>query len=322
YAANDTAKINPESYYTHFIPLYWSWKSEESKGKVFLPFSIEYEDNDDYVQLNFMGFSKSSLITPVSPSIGFDIGQYKGRWYLDTDISWLYNVFSISKRTIISDPKKKNEVDNSFRKDFGINPEKDLAKNRPEKTPVEIPEPAPEITPEITPEESSTDISTESSSDISVDNPEDFFGAAEPPVDSSINSSVEETLKNPQEETAFDGTPHLSRKREFDREHSSSFLGWQVLFGLMAYERGDTKRHFRLLPLSYLSWDTESDDRVFVLPVPPIISYQSEQEKLGYLVIFPFFGGQYDNGSYSRAYLVNLFWDEYDIKRKWSEQSI
>ncbi|MCP4133410.1 MAG: hypothetical protein GY754_20750 [bacterium] len=322
YAANDTAKINPESYYTHFFPLYWAWKSEESKGKIFLPFSIEYEDDDDYVELNCLAISKSSLISPVTPSIGFDIGQYKGKWYWDTDISWLYNMISFSNRTIISDPTKKNEVNKSFSREFRKEQEKNLAENTADTIPVEMAESSADAAPGTTSETTTGESSGTNSSDIAVDNAEDFFGTPDTPIDSSTNDSINSSISGSQEETDLTGTPHLSRKREFDREHSSSFFGWKVLFGLMAYERGDTKRHFRLLPLSYLTWDTESEDRVFVLPVPPIISYQSEQDKLGYLVIFPFFGGQYDNGSYSRAYLVNLFWDEYDIKRKWSEQSI
>ena len=52
-----------------------------------------------------------------------------------------------------------------------------------------------------------------------------------------------------------EGEVILSKKREMNRENSINFWGLHLLFGLVAAERADTKRHFRLLPLSWITWE-------------------------------------------------------------------
>ena len=87
-----------------------------------------------------------------------------------------------------------------------------------------------------------------------------------------------------------DNKPKLSRKKSVSREESLSFSGYSLLFGLLSYEAADTRRHFRLLPLSWFSWDKTSDDKVYVAPL--FLWYQTEV--LEYFVFFPFYGKQKD----------------------------
>lgn len=119
-----------------------------------------------------------------------------------------------------------------------------------------------------------------------------------------------------------DGKVKVSKKRSVTREDSLSFKGYSALFGLVSYEAADTKRHFRLLPLSWLTWDVESDDKIMIFPpFPPVVVWY-KSEDLEYNVIFPFYGKQKDKDSEKRAYLINgLITEEYKTSN-WKETSI
>ncbi|TGN09785.1 LA_1737 family protein [Leptospira ilyithenensis] len=114
--------------------------------------------------------------------------------------------------------------------------------------------------------------------------------------------------------------PKLVKKREFNREGSENFIGYSALFGVFSYERGDTKRHIRLLPFAWFTWDEASEDKVVLLPpfFPIWLSYKSDD--LEYKVLFPFYGKQKDNGSEIHAFLINLYigeeWKENHLKEK------
>lgn len=107
--------------------------------------------------------------------------------------------------------------------------------------------------------------------------------------------------------------PKLVKKREFNRDNSDSFVGYNLLFGIFSYERADTKRHIRLLPLAWFTWDESSRDNVVLLPpfFPIWFSYQSDD--LEYKVLFPLYGKQKDKDSEYRAYVLNFYLTE-DIK--------
>jgi len=119
--------------------------------------------------------------------------------------------------------------------------------------------------------------------------------------------------------------PHLVLKRERTRADSESFFGLYFLFGILANEKADHYRHFRLLPLSWLTWNTNSDQGVQTV-VPFYVQYKDEFSK--YLVIFPFYGMQEksvegrDCRDRKTAWVLITFWDEYECASEMSEQSI
>jgi len=233
-----------DRYYRHFLPVYYSWKLKGSSGSIILPLSISYETKYRSIHLNATGFSRSMTMGPFNPSV-FP-AKYRGKWFLDMDFSWLYNVFSISTRMAIENPFKGKDVPDAAYDDITAK-ETDVGKNG--------------------------------------------------------NKAA------------------LHKKKTFDRENSESFWGMKLLFGWFAIEKGDTKRHVRLIPLSWLTWDEASDDRIYVVP-PLFMYYNSTIDNLRYLVVFPFYGSQRQDQSYARAYLLNLFWDEYDDTEKRHEKTV
>ncbi|MCB1176855.1 MAG: hypothetical protein KDK36_04660, partial [Leptospiraceae bacterium] len=115
--------------------------------------------------------------------------------------------------------------------------------------------------------------------------------------------------------------PKVNKKRDFTREDSTKFRGYGALFGIFSYEKSDTKRHVRLLPLTWLTWDEESDDKILVSPLPlPIVWYNGDDVE--YNIIFPLYGRQKDESSEKQAYLINLFWKEDYKENNWKEYSI
>lgn len=126
---------------------------------------------------------------------------------------------------------------------------------------------------------------------------------------------LEEDKRNEEEkkrklENKLNEEPSLQTRRSISREDSSQFRGYSALFGLVAYEKADTRRHFRLLPLSWLSWDEASDEKIILLPpFPPLVVWFSSPE-LEYNIIFPFYGRQKDKESEKKAYLINAYISE------------
>lgn len=99
--------------------------------------------------------------------------------------------------------------------------------------------------------------------------------------------------------------PELKKKREFNRENSDQYSGYQLLFGIFSYEKADTKKHIRLLPFAWFTWDESSEDKVVLLPpfFPIWFSYVSDD--LEYKIIFPLYGKQKDKTSEIQSYLIN-----------------
>ncbi len=118
-------------------------------------------------------------------------------------------------------------------------------------------------------------------------------------------------------------TAKVGRKRERTRADSESFFGWYMLFGATAYERADHYRHFRLLPLSWLTWSAKSDEGLQTV-VPVYVRYKDEDSY--YLVVFPFYGGeqtyQKDCTGSKTAWLIIGYWDEFECESQTSEQTV
>ncbi|HMY67203.1 MAG TPA: hypothetical protein PL163_11165 [Leptospiraceae bacterium] len=146
-----------------------------------------------------------------------------------------------------------------------------------------------------------------------------FFRSVTERLKSSEEKDQEK--KTAEEKAANDG-PGLSKKRTFDREHSREFLGYSALFGLFSYEKGDTKRHVRLLPLAWLTWDEASDEKVTVIPPFPPIFFRYKTEDLEYFVVFPFYGKQRDKDSELSSVLLNMYIAEKHREKNREETSV
>lgn len=120
------------------------------------------------------------------------------------------------------------------------------------------------------------------------------------------------------EEEQSSGEILISKKNRVSRESSANFWGFHALYGLVAFEKADTKRHLRILPLSWLTWDENSDDRIKV-----ILNYVSyKEDETEYLVFFPFYGYQRIGESYSKGYMLNAYWHEYDHDKQMHEYTV
>ncbi len=115
------------------------------------------------------------------------------------------------------------------------------------------------------------------------------------------------------------------RRRSVSRENSRSYWGIQSLYGMVAYERADTRRHFRILPLSWFTWDEATENRVYMVP-GGFLSYVDESTDREYFALFPGFaplyGYQREGESYIAAYLGLGYISEYDAESETREHSI
>ncbi|MFH0977610.1 MAG: hypothetical protein V1874_17665 [Spirochaetota bacterium] len=247
------AQYYPEKkeHFGMLLPVYAAWKTQKSEGEILLPWSITYRDNKRSLYVNIFGISKSAVLGPLNPEVSLGAGTYNGRWYFDTDVSWLYNVFSVSTRISVKNPWSGGES-------------------------------VPDIK---SPEE---------------------------------GSDIREIFAD-----EFNAGPSLKKDRELSRDTSEFFWGYKLLFGWFAYEHGDTKRHIRLIPLGWFTWDKKSDDKLYTIPFA-FLSYKSQD--IEYFVLYPLFipiyGYQRDRESYARGFFINAYWDEYNADEKLREQTI
>ncbi len=117
--------------------------------------------------------------------------------------------------------------------------------------------------------------------------------------------------------------PTLQREKTRARQESDSFLGIYSFFGISAYERADTIRHFRLLPLSWLTWDVASENKLQVI-APVYLNYRSET--MSYFALVPFYGSQEkstpEGMAHMQAWLLTAYIRESDPQEKRTEQSV
>ena len=240
-----------DSYYTHFLPLYFSWRNTKSQGSLILPLVYNYQDEHTTIHINITGYARKTYTGVFTPDIAIDIGTGK-TMYLDTDISWLYDMWSFSSRIPI--------------KQFNNNV---------------------------------SDSNLQSQVDEEQANKQEKAIAGKDQLSVTIADAIK---KNEHE------NPQIVKKKTVSREDSVVFWGWKIGFGIMAFEKADSRRHFRLLPLSWLTWDESSADKLFVL-LPFYCSYISDDQE--YFVLFPLYGYQKKGDSYFKAYALNIYWDEW-----------
>ncbi|WP_243396349.1 LA_1737 family protein [Leptospira hartskeerlii] len=123
-----------------------------------------------------------------------------------------------------------------------------------------------------------------------------FWKENHPSESVTANSAVENIfVKNTPEEKEG-----LGQYNRLTREKVRSFWGVSALFGIFSYERGDDRRHFRLLPLSWFSWSEKTSDKVYAAP----LFFWSKIGDESYFVLFPFYGRQEQKENFQESYLL------------------
>jgi hypothetical protein len=132
-------------------------------------------------------------------------------------------------------------------------------------------------------------------------------------------NSPEFSLMKNQNETE---SPKQKAKKEFNRRDSFNFWGWTALFQLISYQNADSKYHFRLFPLTYLTWDKDSEDKIILIPpiLPLYLDYKEGDEL--YKVFFPFYARQKNPEEERTAYLLFTYFDEKIKLNDYTEKSI
>ncbi|MEW6525259.1 MAG: hypothetical protein AB1444_01170 [Spirochaetota bacterium] len=249
--SNDEYAGSTVACYTHILPVYFSWRNAKSQGTLILPLIYNYKDKNTIIHINITGYARKSYTGMFTPDVAMNIGTGK-TMYLDTDISWVYEMWSFSSRI----PLKK--IQNN---------------------------------------ESDSNLQSQMDEEV-VNNPvNDYHGKDPLPITIAKINNKNETDK-----------PQIVKKKTVNREDSLVFWGWKIGFGIMAFEKADSRRHFRLLPLSWLTWDETSADKLFVL-LPFYCSYILDDQE--YFVLFPLYGYQKKGDSYFKVYALNIYWDEY-----------
>ncbi|MCB1174178.1 MAG: hypothetical protein KDK39_11450, partial [Leptospiraceae bacterium] len=115
----------------------------------------------------------------------------------------------------------------------------------------------------------------------------------------------------------------LQRQRDPSqgRANSLNFYEWTALFGLFASQKSDTYRHFRMLPLSWLSYDEATAQDVNIWPF--YVDYDSPD--VSYRAIFPAFvpvyGYQRAENSWIEAWGLMVWVSEFDAVADRRERS-
>ena len=213
-------------------PLYWNIETQERDTTLFLPlyFKTKKKDDSDSLYINILGYSRS-VLSGTAPIVGAGFGKNQKGVYVDTDVSWLVDVVSISTRTTV-------------------------------------------------------------------------------PIYNNNQSAA----------PVSSGQVTLSEKGGGNRDTSMNFWGYRLLFGLTAFQKADSNRHFRLLPLAWLTWDEKSDDKLTVFF--PYLAYVNTETSTEYRVIFPVYGYQRIGESYKKGYGINLYWREYDHETQLNEYTV
>lgn len=93
-----------EYYYTHLLPVYWSWRSTNSTGQVIFPLWYNYKDKHTDIHVDLSGIAIKTFTGPLNPDLSLGVTKIDETWYLDSDYSWLYDVFSYSSRVAVKNP--------------------------------------------------------------------------------------------------------------------------------------------------------------------------------------------------------------------------
>ncbi|EMJ98517.1 MULTISPECIES: hypothetical protein [unclassified Leptospira] len=133
------------------------------------------------------------------------------------------------------------------------------------------------------------------SSRTSVGKEEVQFWKETHPAESSSKIILEQVQENNSQQK--DG---LGQYNRLTRDKVRSFWGVSALFGIFSYEKGDDRRHFRLLPLSWFSWSEKTSDKVYAAP----LFFWSRIGDESYFVLFPFYGRQEQKENFQESYLL------------------
>lgn len=237
--------------YEVVFPAYWSWNTKESQGNLLLPVAFNYTDASKSMHINITGFSKSRQ----AGIVGTSVGEKQGRWYLDTEFSWLYDAFSTSIR--VSMPAALSEKQK------------------------------------------------------------------EPDLEVFAKPEFERIGERVEKEEAESEQPRLAKSILLSREDAYNFWSLRILYGLVAYQHADTRRHFRVLPFYWLSWDEKTDDRVYFIPAA-FLSYSAEETEYFALIpmFIPVYGKQRSGKNFVESYGAILVLREHDEEEKRDELSV
>ncbi|WP_241555965.1 LA_1737 family protein [Leptospira yasudae] len=83
-------------------PLYFEWKSKESRGDILLPAYLKYYEKNKNLELYFGGISISQTGGKFDASLKSSASGKE--FYVDLDYSFIYNIFSVSLRKEVSNP--------------------------------------------------------------------------------------------------------------------------------------------------------------------------------------------------------------------------
>lgn len=250
-----------DKYFARVVaPLYWNIDTPERESTLFLPlyFTTQRRDGAGRFHLNIIG-GCTSLLAGTNPLATAGAGFNERGIYFDSDISWLYNMFSVSTRATIP-----------------------LSKTR--------------------------------------------FASLLP---ESFEEKKSETQEDEKKTT-------LSDRLDTSREKSISFFRFDLLYGLFSYQAADTKRHLRILPLSYVTWDSASDTKdSWVLP-PLIRYYKDDTTRINFFL--PFYAYYRNNDftwgwfwlylfqkqgdSHREGYGLIAYWNEYDAPSNETERTV
>ncbi|TGN02163.1 LA_1737 family protein [Leptospira dzoumogneensis] len=220
-------KVHKEEFTTKLL-FYWNWNNPRNKGKIVLPFYLNYEEADKSLEL-VLAYSSTETIG----KFGAGAGATEKDYYLDTDASLFYNLFSISTRSSIS--KKRLE----------------------------------------------------------------FWKAEHPAEEIPIETIKKEVAVEKKEEK--DG---LNKYKTLTRESSRSFWGVSALFGIFSYERGDDRRHIRLLPLAWYSWSKENSDKVYTFFPFYFSSKIADDSYFAVGAVLPIYARQDKGSDFQESYLL------------------
>ena len=278
---------------------YYSWDYEEgSRGSIFIPAWIKYESrNEEGVQksvnIYFGGISSSKA----AGDLDFGTGK-TGKWFFDTEYSFMYNLFSVAGRVSIPNPfAGDKETNDESKKDEKKEEKSIIAKN--DKTGID-------------------DTNKTGIEDVKkggLDGPSlEYFGKNE--------QEIERKREEQKKEMERSDLPRFTRKNDVEREDSEYYFRTTLLYGLFSYQWADTKRHFRFFPFAWFTWDTRSDDGVQTIPFV-YLNYNSDETSF-YVIgpVIPLYGHQRQGKSYIKSYGAFLYLREYDDETKQDEYSV
>ncbi len=97
YRSSDEHAGSTIASYTHILPVYFSWCNAKSQGRLILPLVYNYKNEKTTIHINITGYARKSYTGMFAPDFTMNTGTGE-TMYLDTDISWLYEMWSFSSR--------------------------------------------------------------------------------------------------------------------------------------------------------------------------------------------------------------------------------